>query len=138
MKITMYELLEMIKDGKLPKKIKFDTEIYIWCEEQEEYRRYPYDNNLYYSLCQEYDLIKCLNDEVEIIEKPQEHKMPEKLDIVLLDQSDNWTRKYNKNLKNFESAHIELNPYVIDVIRQNTLEFQSKINEILDYLEVCR
>ena len=30
MKITMYELLGLIKDGKAPKKIKFCGNIYEW------------------------------------------------------------------------------------------------------------
>lgn len=29
MKITMYELLGLVKDGKAPKKIKYDGDIYI-------------------------------------------------------------------------------------------------------------
>ena len=66
--ITIYELLGLVKDGKAPEKITFDTEKYIWEKVQKEYRRYPYDNNLYYSLWSDYDLTKCLNDTVEITE----------------------------------------------------------------------
>ena len=65
----------------------------------------------------------------------EEKKIPEKLDMVLLGQSDNWTRKYSKDTKKMENTHIELNPYVIDIIRENTLEIQHKFNEIIDYLK---
>ena len=65
----------------------------------------------------------------------EEKKIPEKLDIVLLGQCDNWTQKYNKDTKEMENTHIELNPYIIDTIRENTLEIQHKFNEIIDYLK---
>lgn len=137
MRITMYELYGKIYNEEPPKQIKVYGEYWYWNNydgyvTKESLKTTP-DAQCY--LMDRYRTFMNLDKEVEIIE-PQEHKIPEKLDIVLLDQSDNWTRKYNKNLKDFEGAHIELNPYVIDVIRQNTLEFQSKINEILDYLEV--
>lgn len=90
MKITIYELLELIKDGKAPKKIEFDTEKYLWCEEEKEYRRYPYENNLYYSLWSDYDLTKCLNDEVEIIE---EYK-----DINKIEELEQLWKKLNKTM----------------------------------------
>ena len=37
MKITMYKLLGMIKDGKAPKRIKFENFIYIWRDTQKDY-----------------------------------------------------------------------------------------------------
>lgn len=132
-KMTVIQLLNKIANGEeVPKIIKYKNVIWYF---NKKYKTY-FMNNTEIELFYIEKITERLNDEIEIIEEPQEHKIPEKLDIVLLDQSDNWTRKYNKNLKDFESAHIELNPYVIDVIRQNTLEFQSKINEIIDYLEV--
>lgn len=66
--MKVIDLLNKIAEGKQPKKIMFDTEEYIWEETLKEYRRYPYDNNLYYSLYSDYDLTKCLNEDVEIIE----------------------------------------------------------------------
>ena len=118
MKITIYELLGMIKDGKAPKKIEFDTEKYLWCEEQEEYRRYPYENNLYYSLWSDYDLSKCLNEEVAILEHlEEEKKIPEKLEKKLI-----YTREPN----GFEHPDSEL---------PSAKEMFNKINEIIDYLK---
>ena len=67
-----------------------------------------------------------LNDYAEIIEEP---KKIEKLDVALLGQCDNWLRcPTNKVTK----QDVELNPYIIDNIRENTLYFQRKINELID------
>ena len=61
MKITMYELLGMIKDGKAPKKIKYENIIF------------EYDDIYYvteHTYLDEYcDLSRVLNDEVEILEE---------------------------------------------------------------------
>lgn len=65
MKITIYELLGLIKDGKAPKYIIFDTD------------RYSLNPNYHYvrelgdeiiRLDIQYNLVNCLNEEVEIIE----------------------------------------------------------------------
>jgi len=59
----------------------------------------------------------------------EEPKKIEKLDVALLGQCDNWLRcPTNKVTK----QDIELNPYIIDNIRENTLYFQRKINELID------
>ena len=64
----------------------------------------------------------------EIIEEP---KKIEKLDVALLGQCDNWLRcPTNKVTK----QDVELNPYIIDNIRENTLYFQRKINELIDVI----
>ena len=55
----------------------------------------------------------------------------EKLDVALLSQSDNWLWCPSKD--EF-SKDIELNSYIIQNIRENTLYFQRKINEIIDYI----
>lgn len=68
MKITMYELLGLIKDGKAPKKIKYGNEKLDYVEENEDYYSY-YGRGLF-----EYKFGNCknfLNDEVEIIEEPK-------------------------------------------------------------------
>ena len=71
MKITIYELLGMIKNGKAPKKIKYDNIIF------------EYDGVYYmaeHTYLDDYcDLSRVLNDKVEILE--EEKKIPEKLDI---------------------------------------------------------
>ena len=69
MKITIYELLGKVKDGKTPKKIKWGCHNFEWCVVEyvalDEYGK-P-------SLCEVVGNIECvLNDEVEIVENKGE------------------------------------------------------------------
>lgn len=76
MKITIYELLGLVKDGKAPKKIKYDGTIYEYSENDDFY----YWEGL--SLYREFATNgNCLDKEVEIIEEP---KKIEKLDEILM------------------------------------------------------
>lgn len=66
MKITIYELLGLVKDGKAPKKIKYDGTIYEYSE----------NDGFYYweglSLYREFATNgNCLDKEVEMIEEPK-------------------------------------------------------------------
>ena len=71
MKITMYEVLGLVKDGKAPKKIKYHNKEFEYKEGCEDYYGY-YGNGLFedkFTNC-----VNCknfLNDEVEIIEEPK-------------------------------------------------------------------
>ena len=68
MKITIYELLGMIKDGKLmPERIKFENYIYIWRNTQKDYFCEQINYSLE-SIIGEY-LFSNLNLEVEILEE---------------------------------------------------------------------
>ena len=76
MKITLYELLGLIKDGKAPKEIKIGNIKLKYNEGCEDYYHY-YGRGLF-----EYKFENCknfLNDEVEIIEEP---KKIEKIEMV--------------------------------------------------------
>ena len=123
MKIDIYTLLGLIKDGKAPKKIKFGNIELEYDEKCEDYYRY-YGRGLF-----EHKFGNCidfLNDEVEIIE---EKKKIKKIDVELLGRCDNWLRCPTNKVK---KQDVELNPYIIDNIRENTLYFQRKINELID------
>ena len=99
MKITMYELLGLVKDGKAPKKIKFRNEIYeyknnaegnfidyvgIEKETNERFYLSSYIGNNYIS--------DIFTDEVEIIEEP---KKIEKIDFGTL----NTQKEKNRAMK---------------------------------------
>ena len=76
-KITVFELLRMVLNGKAPEKIKWSDLIF----EKSEYNATP--RGYYYRTSGELkfwflDEINSLNDEVEIIE---EKKIPEKIEI---------------------------------------------------------
>lgn len=93
MKITIYELFGLIKDGKAPRKIVYDVLIWIYNKQDNDY----YDENeiglfsKYLDRC----LSNCLDDEVEIIE---DNKKIEKLDITEMFSKKKWKRdKYTWN-----------------------------------------
>ena len=116
MKITMYELLGMVKDGKIPKKIKYRNNIFEYCGGLGDYRpdnitKY-HGNYLFHYLFEEE--VNFLNDEVEILE--EEKKIPEKLGTyTITDETISGMRKTLNTMIN------------IDII--------GTINEIIDYLK---
>ena len=109
MKITIYELLGMVKDGKAPKRIRiksasgvydkefyFDGDIYMYKDEYKEY-----------AMTDDISIETLLNDEVEILDDEDREKgLPEKI-----------------NKHHFHKKQRQL---------------ANKINEIIDYLEKQR
>ena len=73
MKVTMYELLGLVKDDKAPKKIKYKNIIWYFNKKNKNY----YMNNTKIELFYIEKLTEKLNDEVEILE--EEKKIPEKI-----------------------------------------------------------
>jgi hypothetical protein len=78
MKITIYELLGLVKDGKVPKKIKYEYLIYELTPERNDY----YCKNEMRWFTNEINCLGVLNDYVEIIE---EDKKIEELDVQYYD-----------------------------------------------------
>lgn len=83
--IKVIDLLNMISKGEeVPKKIKYREMIYHICYEYGDYEsdieEYRFaDTKEHYYLFEDIDMLKCLNDEIEIIE--EEKKIPEKLEL---------------------------------------------------------
>ncbi len=76
MKITMYELLELVKDGKAPEKIKYEYSIYELTPEKDNY----YCKNEMRWFTNEINFLGVLNNEVEIIEEPKKiKKLPKEI-----------------------------------------------------------
>lgn len=72
-KIKIIDLLNMISKGEeVPKKIKYDNQVFEYREDMLDYYCYDYDLNLM-------GYQQFLNDEVEIIE---EKKIPEEIDLT--------------------------------------------------------
>ena len=81
MKITMYELLGMVKDDKeLPKKVKVLDVIYEFNDHYGDYFNEELDRFLFVYMTseEEWKLAYFLNTQVEILE--EEKKIPEKID----------------------------------------------------------
>ena len=135
MRISIYELLGLIKEGKAPKKIKVTGTIYYFNENYEMYLTKKENENYEVALGgmdKDINLIaSAFNEVVEIIE---EEKEIENLDVALLGQCDNWLQDQVTG----EKSRVELNPYIIDNIRENTLYFQRKINELIDVINDMR
>ena len=116
MKITIYELLGMIKDGKSPKRIRFLNHYYIWKENDEDYQR---EDGL--MLFGDIKINYILNSEVEIIE--EEKKIPEKLPYYSLEKI-----QKAKNKDEWREERISL-------LEKRVEDLHIKMNELLDYLK---
>ena len=69
MKITIYDLLGLVKDGKAPKEIKYKNFVYGWVQKYKTYTRYDITGKDLYITTNN------LNDEVEIIDEAKEDKI---------------------------------------------------------------
>ena len=107
--MKIIDLLNKIANGEVvPKKIKYNGEEFQFTGYDSASKNY---NNELEDLFEVLDG-SMLNDEVEIIEEPQEHKIPKKLDYK-------YRNLYGR----------------ISQCKQSEIPIIDKINEILDYLE---
>lgn len=122
MKITMYELLGLVKDGKQPKKIKYSSCIMIYDVDENDYRTpekdyYDADVKTYKYLTDCIDLFTDLNDEVEIIEEP---KKIGKLPYYSLEKI-----QKSKNKDEWRENRLEL-------LEKRINDYHNKTNELID------
>lgn len=66
MKITIYELIKLVIDGKAPRQIKYSNRIYDYNEKQEDYECFI--ENHYDYLLDNTNTFRQFNDEVEVEE----------------------------------------------------------------------
>lgn len=103
MKITIYELLGLVKDGKAPKKIRYDGTIYEYSENDDFY----YWEGL--SLYREFATNgNCLDNEVEIIEEDKKIDF-EEIEELTCNEYDFETRTINSLIKNQRKLIDEIN-----------------------------
>ena len=115
MKITIYELLGMIKDGKAPKKIKYDGNLWEFNKDFNQYQTKKGGGNIWNG----YNF-NILNDEVEILE--EENKIPEKLKIEQNGQTYNNFYIVNQNgTKCYLTKHSKM---IVETL-----------NQVIDYLK---
>ena len=108
--VTVYELLGLIKDGKTPKKIEYNNRTYEF-KEIEEGTGYVYESGIvkiWLSNEIEFDISRCLNEKVEILE---EYKP-----II---------EKINLDREPLKGKEV---PRAIDYL------LEGRINEIIDYI----
>ena len=144
MKITLYELLGLVKDGKeLPKKIKVLDVIYEFDDHYGDYFNKSLDRYLFVYMTseEEWKLAYFLNAEVEILEEE-----PRNIEVC-----GTWFTKseYDKLAQSEEQKKIP--EKLTDILRvndlippvdenmykiwQQTIKNQNKINSIIDYLK---
>lgn len=114
MKITIYELVGLVINGKAPRQIKYSNRIYDYNEKQEDYECFIV--NYYDYLLDNTNTFQQFNNEVEIIEE-------------------------DKNIKKLKIEHMENNPsnkYVVNefgtkcFLTKHSKILADKINEIID------
>ncbi len=115
--ITIYELLELVKDGKAPKKIKYENIIWKYnleeneyIEDRKDYRRFQD----YFSI--NLNFLDCLKDKVEILEenKPIIEKLKIKDNKVIGKWGNGSDYRYTLSA-----------PQVVII---------NKLNEVIDYI----
>lgn len=116
--INIYELLGLIKDGKAPKKIKYEN--IIWKHNLEE-NEYIEDGKDYW-LFQDYfpnnlNFLDCLNDKVEILE--EDKPIIEKLNL----ENDSPTHFYITNEYGTKCGLTKHSKMIAD-----------KLNEVIEFL----
>ena len=117
--ISVYELLGLIKDGKVPKKIKYNNRTYEF-KEIEEGTGYVYESGIvkiWLSNQIEFDISRCLNDKVEILE--EDKLIIEKIKI----EEDIVCNKFIRN-EYGSSCYIKTHDRIII----------EKLNEVIDYI----
>lgn len=124
MKITIYELLGMIKDNKAPKKIRYSSYVFKYTGDKRLSRMYVMEHQETYLFR---DMVSTLTNEVEILESAT-YKQDEQNDISKLpyyDYSDlNMEVITQEEYFKRELQHIE----------KRLNDYHDKINEIIDKL----
>ncbi len=108
-KITMYELIGLIKDNKAPKKIKVDNEIYIFHKGIE--TRYELEDDEDISLNFNYYI---------------ENDLLNKKDIEILEENDEW-----KDIKEIDELQEILSSNKVEVLIENVGEIQVALNKLI-------
>ena len=115
MKITIYELIGLVKDDKAPKKIRYNNEIWKYDDECKTYDNDDYDKDLLEKLFYESYILDFINNEVEIIEYPKKIK------------------KLNTNIINANRYDFDKNKEMtISNIAADFLSISEVVNELID------
>ena len=117
MKITIYELIGLVKDDKAPKKIRYNNEIWKYDDKLETYDNDDYDDGLLEKLFYELYISDFINNEVEIIKEP---KKIEKLPYYSLEKI-----QKSKNKDEWDENRVEL-------LEKRINDYHNKTNELID------
>ena len=139
MKITIYELLGLIKDGKAPIKIKYNDKFWYYSDLTQDYYSYINNNNyLLGGLFKDLTTNTFINDEVEIIKEVKKMKI---IDLLVELSKGDYPRcfKYDSFYWYLEEDNIYYNdngiPFEEYVYMFNILNEEV---EIIDELKLLR
>ena len=137
MKITIYELLGMVKDGKVPKKVRYRYNyLYKDFKFDGETSNYISDKDFLFGE----DITAMLNDEVEILEEEPkvQVELTKKEYLEYLDKID----EYMKSVRNYipKPSFLELEeekkiPEKLNIYNYDENDIMCKVNEIIDFLK---
>ena len=91
--MKVIDLLNKIAKGEIPKTIVYDERYFTYDKKRQNY--FSYDDS---EIDWKYTVMEYINDEVEIIEESQEHKIPEKIEDKYCSQISKveLAQKYNE------------------------------------------
>lgn len=124
MKITIYELLGLMKDNKLPKEIKYNDNTYHYSCSKEDYERVlsGNENGLLSDLFRNDYAPRFLNHTVEITESPKENNKMKFEEIQKLNPEPISRRQYL------------CDEITIDFLKADIISIISKVNELVDII----
>jgi hypothetical protein len=118
--MKIIDLLNKIANGKeVPKRIIYDQFVYIWNSKIENYQR---EVDEITTLNWDYITINCLNEPVEILDKLEEKKIPEKIKIE-------------------QDGHTYNNFYIVNqngtkcYLTKHSKMIAETLNQVIDYLK---
>ena len=111
MKITMYELLKLVKDGKAPKKIKYNDILWIYSNENQDYLYLTETDDLFGHLFTNLSTNDFINDEVEIIEETKKIEKIARCDSIKMTH---YGELY-KPTENEEILRIKINELIDEI-----------------------
>ena len=82
-RIKIIDLFNMISQGKIPKRIKYDNEIFEYNVNRKDYITFDDNELVYNGFMEDYVILEMLNEEIEIIEEYEIEKIKTHLELIL-------------------------------------------------------
>lgn len=145
MKITIYELLGLVKDGKAPKKIKYQNYIYEYQHRIDTENSFNYmcnENGEY--LSRRYFIDNILNEEVEILEEEKKDNFTgwklyrDGKEVYLMDCSAEEEKKIPEKIRHDACWIYDDETNQSEKITLKDDLILNKLDDIIDYLDYLK
>lgn len=140
MKISIYELLGLVKDGKAPKKIKFNNIYCYYRECKNEYVDYTNKPIIQW----DYVVMNSLNDEVEILEEEKKDNFTgwklyqDGKEVCLIDCSAEEEKKIPEKIRHDACWIYDDETNQLEKITLKDDLILNKLDDIIDYLDYLK